>query len=229
MTKTDLSGFTPRPLPGGRVLQGRLVRLEPLSWPAHRDGLFAALGGAAHAAIWRHMAIGPFASAEMLRKSFTEAASDDWRTLVIRLLADSDIVGMASYMRNRPEHGSTEVGCIAYAPRLQNSAAGTEAMALMAAHVFDELRYRRYEWKCDDANVASKRAAIRLGFTFEGVFRQDMVVKGRNRDTAWFSMLDGEWPEVKAGYDAWLAPDNFDANDRQRRRLEACRQPLAAQ
>ncbi|VAW07153.1 Acetyltransferase, GNAT family, partial [hydrothermal vent metagenome] len=133
------------------------------------------------------------------------------------------VLGMASYMRIRPEAGSVEIGCIVFSGALQKTPAATEAMYLMARHIFDDLGYRRYEWKCNDENAASKSAAERLGFQFEGVFRQDMVVKGENRDTAWFSVLDSEWPEVKAGLNAWLAPENFDADGRQRRSLRQCR------
>ncbi len=218
---TDLTSWSPRALPGNKVLEGRRVRLEPLVWSAHRQGLFSALGGAAHAAIWRYMAIGPFASADIMERTVSEAITEGgWRTLVIRRLSDGKIVGMASYMRNRPDHGSTEVGSIAYSPLLQNSAGGTEAMALMASHVFDDLRYRRYEWKCDAANAASRSAAERLGFTFEGIFRQDLVMKGRNRDTAWFSIIDSEWPAHRAALTSWLDPKNFDEDGKQLRRLQ---------
>ncbi len=126
---------------------------------------------------------------------------------------------MASYMRIRQEHGSAEVGFVLFGARLQRTAAATEAMYLMARHLFEDLGYRRYEWKCDDDNAASKRAADRLGFTFEGVFRNDMVVKGRSRDTAWFSMTDAEWPRLGGRLDAWLASENFDPDGRQKRRL----------
>src|SRR5207248_8753548 len=124
-------------------------------------------------------------------------------------------VGYASFMRVEPVHRSIEVGNILYTPLLQRTRAGTEAMYLMARHVFEELEYRRYEWKCDALNEPSRRAALRLGFQFEGIFRQHMIVKGRNRDTAWFSMLDCEWPERREAVERWLHPDNFDAEGTQ--------------
>ena len=127
--------------------------------------------------------------------------------------------GYASYMRIEPAQGVVEVGNILLTPQLQRTAAATEAMYLMASHAFEYLGYRRYEWKCDAENLPSRRAALRLGFTFEGIFRQHMVVKGRNRNTAWFSMLDREWPARKEALEAWLAPANFDSEGRQRQSL----------
>ena len=135
---------------------------------------------------------------------------------------------MASYLRIAPEHGSIEIGHIWLGAELQRTAAATEAMYLLARRAFDGLGNRRLEWKCDAANARSRRAAERLGFTFEGVFRQHMVVKGRNRDTAWFSMLDGEWPRARAGFERWLAPSNFDANGRARASLAELRDAAGA-
>ena len=132
-------------------------------------------------------------------------------------------LGMASYMRIRQEHGSAEVGCVVFGKALQRTRAATEAIYLMARHIFDDLGYRRFEWKCNEANAASKRAAVRFGFTFEGVFRNDMVMKGRNRDTAWYSMLDSEWSGVKTAFDSWLDPGNFTPEGVQRSRLSAHR------
>ena len=123
--------------------------------------------------------------------------------------------GWASLMRIEPRHGVIEVGNVVFSPALQRSRAATEAMYLMASHVFDHLGYRRYEWKCNAENAASRRAALRLGFTFEGIFRQHMVVRGRSRDTAWYSLLDGEWPARKRAFEAWLDPSNFDGEGRQ--------------
>jgi len=135
---------------------------------------------------------------------------------------------MASFMRNRPEHGSTEVGFIVFAKALRRTAAATDAMALMAAYVFETLGYRRYEWKCDAENAASRTAAERLGFRFEGVFRNDMWVRGRNRDTAWYSITDAEWPVRARALSAWLSPDNFDMGGRQCRSLADVRRALAS-
>jgi RimJ/RimL family protein N-acetyltransferase len=126
-------------------------------------------------------------------------------------------------MRIKPQHGVIEVGNVVFSPMLQRSRAATEAMYLMASHVFDRLGYRRYEWKCNAENAASRRAAQRFGFTFEGIFRRHMVTKGRNRDTAWFSMLDEEWPDRKRAFEAWLDPANFDADGGQRRGLTQIR------
>jgi RimJ/RimL family protein N-acetyltransferase len=133
---------------------------------------------------------------------------------------------MASYMRIRPEAGSAEVGSVVFSKALQRTAAATEAIFLMARHLFEDRGYRRFEWKCDNQNAASVRAARRFGFTAEGVFRQDMVVKGRNRDTAWFSILDGEWPRIRSAFEQWLAPENFDPAGQQRRSLAAIRDRL---
>jgi RimJ/RimL family protein N-acetyltransferase len=138
-------------------------------------------------------------------------------------LASDRPAGVASYLRIDPAMGSIEVGAILYSPALQRSPAATEAMYLMARHVFEELGYRRYEWKCDSLNQASRRAAERLGFRYEGTFRQAWVVKGRNRDTAWYSIIDSEWPALRNAFERWLDPSNFDAAGKQRARLEALR------
>ena len=146
--------------------------------------------------------------------------------LAIVPFATEKAAGYASYMRMDPGNGVVEVGNILLTPALQRSTAATEAMYLMAGQIFDHLGYRRYEWKCNALNEPSRRAALRLGFTFEGIFRQHMVVKGLNRDTAWFSMLDGEWPAKKKAFEAWLEPANFDDEGHQRRRLEEIRENL---
>jgi RimJ/RimL family protein N-acetyltransferase len=131
--------------------------------------------------------------------------------------------GVVSYLRIEPDHGSIEIGHIWFAPALQRTPQATEAIHLLARHAFDDLGYRRLEWKCDAANARSRAAAERFGFTYEGTFRQHMIVKDRNRDTAWFSLLDREWPAARAAFEAWLAPQNFDAEGRQRRRLAELR------
>ena len=130
---------------------------------------------------------------------------------------------MAGYMRIREKHGSAEIGCVAFGRDLRRSPEATEAMSLMASHIFDELGYRRYEWKCHNGNAASRRAAKRFGFKFEGVFRNDMVVRGKNRDTAWFAMTDEDWPANKSAFEAWLSPSNFDAAGQQKKKLESFR------
>jgi RimJ/RimL family protein N-acetyltransferase len=149
---------------------------------------------------------------------------EGWRTLIVRRRTDGEILGTASYMRIREAHGSAEIGCVAFGTGLKRTPEATETFALMAGHLFDDLGYRRYEWKCDSGNLASKRAAERFGFAFEGVFRNDMVTKGRSRDTAWYSILDSEWPALRAALDRWLAPDNFARDGAQIRTLESFRQ-----
>ena len=221
----SLANWTPCLRPGTKTLHGGLVRLEPLDWVAHGNGLFAAVGGEANADIWRYMPIGPFAHFDDFRRRLDASrAEQQWQTMVIRDAGSSgDVLGMASYMRIREAHGSVEIGCVAFSRRLQRSTLATEALMLMAQHVFDELGYRRYEWKCNDANLASKRAAERFGFTFEGVFRNDMVVKGGSRDTAWYSIIDAEWFAIRKALHAWLSAANFDAAGQQQRRLESFR------
>ena len=206
------------------ALVGEHTRLERLDWPVHSEGLYAAVCGPENADLWRYMPIGPFVDRAEFEQVF-EFVSDKfgWETMVIRGRETNTILGMSSYMRIREEHGSAEVGCVAFGAQLKRTREATEAMYLMAAHLFDDLGYRRYEWKCHNENVASKKAAERFGFQFEGIFRNDMVVKGENRDTAWFAMTDQDWPDVKVGFDKWLKPDNFDETGQQRHSLSVLR------
>ena len=155
------------------------------------------------------------------------AIKSGWVREVIVDKADGKVVGMAHYMRPDPANGVVEIGGIAHGPGMSRSPLSTEAQYLLAKHVFEDLGYRRYEWKCHNGNAASKRTAARLGFTFEGVFRQHMLSKGENRDTAWFSIIDSEWPDIAKAFDAWLAPDNFDAEGRQKRKLEDIRTEIS--
>ncbi|MEQ1784043.1 MAG: GNAT family protein [Hyphomonadaceae bacterium] len=220
---TDLSTWTPRPTPGLSPLAGQRVRLEQFDAAAHAEGLFDAVGGEANAVLWEWMPVGPFLTpAAITDFLLAQHAAERWRTLVIRSTLSGAILGMATYMRIREQQGSAEIGCVAFGPRLKRTPEATEALALMAAHVFD-LGYRRYEWKCNDANLASKRAARRFGFVFEGIFRNDMVMKGRSRDTAWYSITDAEWPRLRAALGQWLAPANFDVDGSQKRTLESFR------
>jgi len=226
---TDLSAWTKRPPPGLAALSGERVRLEPLDWGAHATGLFSAVGGTDNAGIWEWMPVGPFLEPDALNAMLADNRErEGWKTMVIRRRTDgevgSEILGMATYMRIREAHGSAEIGCVAFGPKLKRTPEATEAFALMAAHVFDDLGYRRYEWKCNFDNLASKRAAERFGFTFEGVFRNDMVAKGRSRNTAWYSITDAEWPPLKAALGQWLAPGNFGPDGGQMRTLESFRQ-----
>jgi len=220
----SLANWSSRPTPGQHVLTGERIALEPIDWSVHADGLFAAVAGDQNIALWDYMPIGPFHQPAPFQATFEHVQDDmNWQTMVFKRLRDGRILGMASYMRIREAHGSAEVGAVAFGDELKRTAEATEAMYLMASHVFDTLGYRRYEWKCHNENAASKRAAERFGFAFEGIFRNDMVVNGKNRDTAWYAMTDTDWPALKAGYLAWLAPENFDQDGQQVRSLEQLR------
>ena len=221
---SDMSTWTKRPAPGAKVLTGKRVRLEPLDWAAHGAGVFAAVGGEANAEIWTWMPVGPWARPEEMGDFLAAShANEGWRTMVIRAAGSGEVLGMATYMRIREAHGSAEIGCVAFGPKLKRTPEATEALALMAGHVFDDLGYRRYEWKCNEANAASKRAAERFGFTYEGLFRNDMVMKGKSRDTAWYSITDDEWPALRGALAQWLAHDNFATDGAQVRTLESFR------
>jgi RimJ/RimL family protein N-acetyltransferase len=205
-------------------MQGRACRLEPLSAEQHAKDLFEAYSEDTEGRLWTYLSYGPFASfADFNSHIETSSVSDDPQFFAMINQHTGKAAGVASYLRIAPDHGAMEVGHINYSPRLQRTVAATEAMYLMLRRAFDEIGYRRYEWKCDALNAPSRSAALRLGFTFEGVFRQAMVYKGRNRDTAWFSIIDTEWPAVKQAFDNWLAPDNFDDAGRQRRSLASLR------
>jgi RimJ/RimL family protein N-acetyltransferase len=196
--------------PGRATLHGRLVTLSPLDPAAHGDALYEATRGEAADHLWLYLFEGPFPRrADFDAHLSRAAASEDPLFFSIIDRGSANAVGYAAHMRIEPVHRVIEVGSILYTPRLQRSPLATEAMYLMAQHVFEDLGYRRYEWKCNALNAPSRKAALRLGFTFEGIFRQHMIVKGRNRDTAWFSMLDSEWPARKANFERWLDPSNF--------------------
>lgn len=203
-------------------LDGRFVRLEPLDAARHGPALWRGLEGADP--VWDYLFDGPYPDeASLVAELARKAASPDPLFWAILDRTSGEAVGFASLMRQDPTHRVIEVGNILFAPALQRRPGATEAMALLAGYAFDGLGYRRYEWKCNALNAPSRSAAERLGFTFEGVFRQHMIVKGRNRDTAWYSMTDGEWPAVRRGFALWLSPENFDEDGRQRRSLEALR------
>jgi len=208
------------PRPGRATLRGRDVTVLPIDPAAHGDALFDGLGGPANEALWVYMHPGPFLDRSTFDPWLKErAALDDPFTYAIADATSGVALGLAALMRVDPPNRVIEVGSIVYSHALQRTRGATEAMYLLARYAFDELGYRRYEWKCNALNAPSRAAALRLGFTFEGVFRQHMIVKGRNRDSAWFSMLDAEWPERKAAFERWLAPENFDLDGRQRTRL----------
>ena len=209
-----------RPRPSRTPMSGRYCRLEPVDVTLHADDLFAAYMQAPDGRDWTYLFTERPADAEAFRVFLGKAAASNDPLHYAIIAADTGrAAGTAALMRIEPVHGVIEVGSITYSPRLKQTRAGTEAMYLMMRRAFDELGYRRYEWKCDALNLPSRRAAQRLGFSYEGVFRQATIVKGRNRDTAWFAMIDTEWPALREAYGAWLAPRNFDAAGRQRESL----------
>ncbi len=214
-------GWTARPRPPLTAMDGRTCRVEPLDPQRHGLDLWRAFSQDREGVGWTYMPYGPFGDEAAFRAFLGRCAAGDDPLFHAILDARGRASGMASFLRIDPANGVIEVGHIHHAPRLKRTVAATEAMALMMTRVFDELGYRRYEWKCNALNAASMAAARRLGFTYEGTFRQAVVVKGRNRDTAWFSVIDREWPDRKARFAAWLSPDNFDAEGRQRRALSA--------
>ena len=198
------------------------MRLEPLDPARHGDDLFEASRDAD--ATWYYLPYGPFAGKEEFLAWLRERAPlDDPLAFTIIDRKVGAARGIETLMSIEPEHGSIEIGHIWLSPAIQRTRQATEAIYLLSRYAFDELGNRRYEWKCDAANAPSRRAAERYGFTFEGVFRQHRVVKGRNRDTAWYSITDSEWPSRRAAFEAWLAPDNFDAAGMQRRSLAEIR------
>ena len=214
-----LPDWKPPPFPPHLPLQGRYCRLEPLSAAKHARDVYEAQSADTDGARWTYLFHGPYdnfadyeawcAGAEVSRDPQFYAVIDG---------ASGRAVGTCTYMRIEPRHGVIEVGNIYFSPRLARTRAATEAMYLLMANAF-ELGYRRYEWKCDSLNAKSRAAAERLGFQFEGIFRQDRVYKGRNRDTAWFSIIDREWPVVETAFVRWLAPENFDETGKQRKPL----------
>jgi RimJ/RimL family protein N-acetyltransferase len=221
-----LPGWSPPPAPPRVPTEGRYCRLEPLDPGRHAEALFAAFAEDADGRGWTYLACGPFPTAESYRAWAEERCrGDDPLFFAIVDNTTGQPAGVASYLRITPAAGSIEVGHIHYSPSLKRSPAATEAMYLMMKAAF-ELGYRRYEWKCDALNAASRAAAQRLGLSFEGVFRQATVYKGRNRDTAWYAAIDSEWPALRAAFETWLDPANFDADGRQRTRLTDLTRPL---
>ncbi len=209
------------PLPERVSMDGRYVRLEPVDPATHGPALWEGVHGNDH--LWAYLFSGPYADRAGLDAYLTKIASaDDPLFFAIVDKRSNRAVGMASLMRIDPANRVIEVGGILYTPALQQTRGATEAMYLMAKYAFD-LGYRRYEWKCNDLNAPSRIAALRLGFTFEGIFRQHMIAKGRNRDTAWYSMLDSEWPACRSAFERWLAPGNFDESGKQKSALAALR------
>lgn len=216
---------TPRPLPARIPHRGAHVTLEPLH-PRHSAELWRAAQGADHS--WTYLGYGPFADqAAFARHVAAFAARHDPMAFAVRPHAGGAAAGWLAYMEIRPEDAAIEIGSIWFSPALQRTVAATEAIALLMRHAMDELGYRRLVWKCDALNAASRRAAERLGFVFEGTHRNHRIVKGRSRDTAWYAITEADWPLRRAALAAWLDPANFDAAGRQRQSLAAIRAALA--
>ncbi|EXJ96210.1 hypothetical protein A1O1_01336 [Capronia coronata CBS 617.96] len=245
-----VSFTTPPPRPSRVTLQGPSVTIKPLH-PDHANDLYTIIEGEDKAHLFTYLFDEPYTSAESFQAAVTvKSQSEDPLFFAISIPNNSNsnsnsnsttstniqtannqpsdllVVGWLSLMRISPAHRVVEIGNILFSPLLQRTKAATEAMYLMAKYVFETLGYRRYEWKCDNMNAPSKRAALRFGFTFEGVFRQHMIYKGRSRDTAWFSIVDTDWPVVKRGFEAWLDDANFGADGLQKQRLEVIREQL---
>jgi RimJ/RimL family protein N-acetyltransferase len=207
----------PALFPGTVTLRGHHGNVERLSVGRHRVALSTALRG--HDALWTYLPPGPFSDPAEF-DAYIAACEDNKERIFYAVVDDGGrAVGILSLMEIRPAMRVVEVGNIVYSPALQRTPLATEAQYLIARYAFETLGYRRYEWKCNALNAASRRAAERFGFTYEGLFRQHMIVKGHSRDTAWFSMLDGEWPARKAAFERWLAPENFDRDGRQKKKL----------
>lgn len=216
---------TPPPgnVPDMRPLHGRWIRLEPLSATRHAADLFDSVtAGDPEGRVWTYLGYGPFADFETFAgwAAEKEKLRDPWFYAFVRR-ETGKACGMGSFMRCDAANGVIEIGHIWMSPDLQKTREATEAIYLMIRHAFDDLGVRRLEWKCDALNAPSRRAALRFGFTFEGIFRQHMIVKGRNRDTAWYAMLDGDWPRIRQAFETWLQSSNFDAHGRQKAKLQA--------
>ncbi|KNH31924.1 GNAT family N-acetyltransferase [Pantoea vagans] len=216
--------WQPRPLPQHQVFTGEVCRLEPFSVARHAEALFEAWALAEDGRDWTYLPAGPFTErpAWQAYAAQLEMSRDPLHFAVIDLATDQ-AVGSLSLMRIQPEHGVMEVGHVMFSARLKQTRMATEAHFLLMRYAFETLGYRRYEWKCDSCNAPSRKAAARLGFRYEGDFRQAIIYKGRSRDTSWFSLIDSEWPQVKKGLQRWLAEDNFTADGQQREKLEALR------
>lgn len=220
----DLSHWHGAPRPERRTLEGRYARLEPMTIARHEAQLFeSARAPGAEARFAYLFESAPADGLAFRRWMETAVCGEDPLFFAVIDRATGRAEGRQALMRMDPANGVIEIGHILWGPAIARTRVATEALSLLAQYVFDDLGYRRFEWKCNDRNAPSRRAALRFGFTFEGIFRQHMVTKGRNRDTAWFSMIDAEWPALRSSYQAWLADDNFDGEGRQRRTLQQCR------
>jgi RimJ/RimL family protein N-acetyltransferase len=217
-------GWTPRPAPPRTPMVGRFCTAKPLDAANHAGELFEANAEDREGRNWTYYNYGPFATLDDYRRWVDGSCAD--ATRLFHAIVDrtsGKAVGVAAYANIQPVYGTIEVGALNFSPHLQRRPAATEAMYLMMRRVFDELGYRRYEWKCDSLNLPSRAAAARLGFRYEGLFRQAMITRGNNRDTAWYSIIDREWPILRIAFEAWLDPSNFDADGRQLRNLASFR------
>lgn len=220
-----VNNWTVRPRPSDIVLSGRTCHLEPLSASKHAHQLYAAYSQAPDGRDWTYMPFGPFTSFEEYRKhAEVLEKSEDPKHFTVISTSSGEAVGTLSLMRINPENGVIEVGYITFSPLLKRSALSTEAQYILMAYVFDQLGYRRYEWKCDSLNEPSRKAADRLGFRFEGIFYHNVVYKGRNRDTAWYAITSDQWPALKSAFEAWLLPENFDEHGQQIKALKDFRE-----
>ena len=214
-----VENWSPPPSPGRRAMNGRYCVVEPLNLEKHSTDLFQAYRLDRENRLWIYLPYGPFDTVAEYRQWLAATClGDDPMFFSIIDKATGKAAGVASYLRINPDAGSIEVGHINYAPAMQRTQMATEAMYLMMRNAF-ELGYRRYEWKCNALNQRSRNAALRLGFSYEGIFRQMLVVKGRNRDSAWYAIIDKEWPALKRAFETWLAADNFDGEGKQRESL----------
>ena len=215
---------TPARRPQHNTLNGSYVDIVPLDAARHSDALWAKSSGPENDDLWLYLFAGPFLNQESFHTHLQAKATENDPLLFVIIDKPSGLAaGHAALMRIEPAHRVIEVGNILYTPSLQRTPGATEAMYLLARHVFEDLGYRRYEWKCNALNEPSRRAALRLGFQFEGIFHQHMIIKGRSRDTAWYAMLDSEWPACKLAFEQWLDPANFDDKGEQRQPLAAFR------
>ena len=212
-------------MPDGRPLQGRWGALAAADWARDSAALFAAFGGAGETALWRWTLVGPFADAGALRAAYESRHIPGEIFYTITRAADAAPSGLLAIINVRAAHGAAEIGSVVFGPALRRQRAATEALYLTLRHLFDDLGYRRVEWKCNSLNDASFKAAMRFGFVHEGRFRQHMVVKGENRDSEWFAMLDNDWPGIRAEYERWLDPANFSDDGRQKSPLMPPRRP----
>lgn len=235
MSETDellgtlLSDWKPKPFPPRASMMGTRCSLEILDVDRHGQALYEADSLDHAGSSWAYLPYGPFESRAQHAEWLKAMASTEDPQFFAVMNAGGHPVGVLSFQRVQPMHGVLEIGHVHFSPRLQRTAAATEAIALMLTRTFDELGYRRCEWKCNDLNATSKRAAVRFGFRHEGLFRQAAVIKGRNRDTAWYSMLDSEWPLARQAFSEWLAPCNFDGAGQQRETLSTIRSRIESQ